>query len=210
MNSPAVRPPLEQRQVPDEIYRNVFWSVPLGLAVVNVSDPHQPRFARILSANPAALRMKDFTLADVIGKTVREVLPGVLDTVHPVNAAEAIRAGRRDAEDRFWKAIQAAPFAICIFQTVGGEIVETNARFRELFGLSADAATVRKRAADLGMWADPSERERIIADLNERREIRETSVMGRRPDGQIFQALAALEVIRYGGEDCILAIFLRI
>lgn len=239
----------DRRRVPGVIYREILWDIPLGIGVIHVEDRADLGSSRILSANPAALRMKELSPQQSIGKTLREVFPELLETKYPEVAVRVLHTGKAldlgllkgfrhpgrtyavkvfpltnscvgvlfedvsgvqalaEAQDRFAKALLASPLAMCIIRLAGGELLDANARFLDLFGFQLGDELAGKRVRELGMWRGPREYERITADLEKRREIREVPVKCRTREGGRFRALASLALIRMEGEDCILALF---
>ena len=243
-------PQFERRRPVSDVYREMVWRIPLGVAVVEVTDPLDPGAARVLAANPAALRMKDFSPRDVIGRPIREVLPQVLDRIKSDKLAQMMRDGvPRDlgyvpgvrhpertyavkvfplpensvgvvfedvtkeralvaAEDRFWKALHGAPFAMAIIRTRDAQLREANARFLDLFGFGVREEIVGRSARE-HVWSDPGGFARSLDALRREGELREEPLEARRRDGTRFRALVALEMVTFEEEDCVLALFWR-
>lgn len=66
--------------------------------------------------------------------------------------------------ERFSKAFAAAPDGMVISREADGLIHEANARFLEIFGLSREEA-LGQRSSDLGLFADPKDREQALVRL---------------------------------------------
>lgn len=127
------------------------------------------------------------------------------------DVTEDERAGQaaRESEERFAKTVQASPVAICVMTLADGRLIDVNPRFLELLGYGHRGEVVGRTAGDVGMWAGPGEREQVAADLKQRRSIREAHVLYRTLAGQASRALASLELIEVGGQECMLALFWR-
>ena len=115
----------------------------------------------------------------------------------------------RESEERFAKILRASPVAICLLTGAAGQFVEANSKFAELLGYREPSAVIGKTAAELGLWSDPGEYERLMRDLWTRRSIREATVDYRTRDGLTRRALAVLELLSIEGRDCVLVLFWR-
>lgn len=134
-------------------------------------------------------------------------LPGGFLGVEFEDVSDALRLGEGASglADAMW----ASPTGMCVIKLADGTVLDGNARFLELFGFARREELAGKQARALGIWADPAEHRRVMAELKQRQEIREVLIHGRTRDGRRFRALATLEAIRFSGDDCILALFWR-
>lgn len=69
------------------------------------------------------------------------------------------------SEDRFAKVFQTSPIGICITTFAEGRIIDVNQRYCELFGYSRNEL-IGKSSAELGIWTQPSDRQKIFDLLN--------------------------------------------
>lgn len=147
----------ERRQVPDGVYREILWRLPEGVVVLQVDDPADLGAARIISANPAALRLHDPTSSpnQVIGRTVREaVFPHLLNSEHLDIIAEVVRT--RVPQELGYLPVLGHPertYAVRVFPLPGNCV---GVEFEDVSHVQAlveaeDRVTKTLRASPLGM-----------------------------------------------------------
>jgi PAS domain S-box-containing protein len=86
-----------QRRLADErarLYEAVFNGAQIGLNVWKLEDPDDLGSFRFVISNPAAGRITGVPRDDVLGKTIAETHPAVLQTEVPRVLAEVIRSGK--------------------------------------------------------------------------------------------------------------------
>jgi len=89
---------------------------------------------------------------------------GTLTTMRDITALKKIEEALRVSEEKFSKAFHANPDFIMISRLNDGLIIEVNEGFERLSGMPAKEA-VGKKTLDFSFWADPLEREDMIAKL---------------------------------------------
>jgi diguanylate cyclase (GGDEF)-like protein/PAS domain S-box-containing protein len=87
----------------------------------------------------------------------RLVLCTFLDTSERKRAENALRA----SEEKFAKAFMHTPDAVAITDRATGRFIEVNPSFEQQFGWSS-AEAVGRTSLELGIWADPSDRQRML------------------------------------------------
>lgn len=90
-------------------------------------------------------------------KGERLVLCTFLDTSERKRAENALRA----SEEKFAKAFMHTPDAVAITDRATGRFIEVNPSFEQQFGWSS-AEAVGRTSLELGIWADPSDRQRML------------------------------------------------
>ncbi len=90
----------------------------------------------------------------------RLMLCTFLDTSERKRAENALRA----SEEKFAKAFMHTPDAISITDRVTGRFIEVNPSFEQQFGWSS-AEAVGRTSLELGVWADPNDRQRMLEAL---------------------------------------------
>lgn len=83
------------------------------------------------------------------------------DIAQRIRAEQALRL----SEEKFAKAFRAGPDAMVISTLAEGRILEVNERYVTLFGFGPRHALVGRTVADLGVWVNPADRERMLAEL---------------------------------------------
>lgn len=115
-----------------------------------------------------------------------------------------IRAGLAASEARFAKAFQANPAALAITRESDGLFVDANAQFCALVGLPRERL-LGHRALDLGLYAVPPDRERILEALRREGAVREVEWALCTASGQTREIRLAMERIQLEGESCLLS-----
>ena len=107
------------------------------------------------------------------------------------------------ASELFARAFQASPLAILITRLADGAILEVNSMFECLSGYAADEATGRT-PMDLDLWANPGDRDRWRAELEEKGSVHDVPLQFRRKDGRIVSTRLSSSVISLGSEPGII------
>src|SRR5262249_12351206 len=85
---------------------------------------------------------------------------GSMSTPSPARAREELLR----SEERFFKVFQASPVAIILRTLAEGRVIDINERYADLVGFKREEM-IGRTVHELGLWADPSEGERIIDRL---------------------------------------------
>ncbi|HEY9431733.1 MAG TPA: PAS domain S-box protein [Blastocatellia bacterium] len=116
-------------------------------------------------------------------------------------AEEAIR----ESEERFAKAFRTSPDALVISRLADGLILEANDSFVSLSGYERDEV-IGKSTIDLGIYADPADRRRMLAILEEQNYVRDAEFAMRRKSGEERLVSLSAEPLEIHGEHCWLTI----
>lgn len=76
----------------------------------------------------------------------------------------------RVSEEKFFKVFQGTPNAVSISNLESGKFVEVNQSFERLFGFSHDEL-IEKRALDVNIWKNPCDRDRLMKDHRNDRQL---------------------------------------
>ena len=123
------------------------------------------------------------------------------DITEKVQAQEKLRA----SEEKFKRAFGSSPDALTITTVAEGQYVEMNEAFERLSGHTR-AEVVGKPATQIGIWADPEDRVRILDELKKHGHVEAMETTFRRKDGTTFPAQMSAEIIEMDGVQCMLAI----
>ncbi len=115
-------------------------------------------------------------------------------------AEEALRA----SEDKFSKAFQASPDAINI-NRLDGTYLEANPAFTHMSGWTREEYLGRT-TLELGLWADPEDRERMRRLLQAEGRFSDLEAPFRMKDGSLRTGLVSGAFIQVGEETCLLTI----
>ena len=123
------------------------------------------------------------------------------EIVQRKRAEEAVRA----SEERLRLAWETTPDALSISRLEDGTYVEVNEGYTFLTGYARDEV-VGKSALDLAFWADPRDREFIVAHLRQHGNMRNFETKLRRSDGEIRSILVSAGLMMLSGDPHILAV----
>jgi len=111
----------------------------------------------------------------------------------------------RLSEEKFSKAFQSSPDAILLSRMNDGHFIEVNEGFYHLTGYTREE-TIGGSSFVLGLWANPEDRGKIIADLQGNSHVRNVPFDVRIKTGKIINCLYSGEIIKLGDELCVLSV----
>ncbi len=122
-----------------------------------------------------------------------------------VTESEDIRCALALSEAKFATAFRTGPDAVNINRLADGMYLDVNEGFTALTGYTA-ADVAGKTSADIRIWDDPADRDRLVAGLRSDGLVRNLEAVFRRKDGQCVTALMSAQIIDVDGERCILSV----
>jgi two-component system cell cycle sensor histidine kinase/response regulator CckA len=111
----------------------------------------------------------------------------------------------RESEEKFRITFESSPDAVTISRLEDGRYIYVNSAFSHLTGYSEEEA-VGKTTLDLDLYANPAERENLLAALKDKGVADGFEMQFRVKDGHVLDALLSGKIFRYGKEDCLVAI----
>ncbi|MFL6255458.1 MAG: ATP-binding protein [Pyrinomonadaceae bacterium] len=120
-------------------------------------------------------------------------------------AQEDLLRTLRGSEERFAKAFEASPLALTITSLQTGRLLEVNETFTRLSGFAREEA-VGRTTLELGLWAEPNDREAELAVVARQGRIRNVEYRFRMKDGRGLVGMLSAEQIEIGGEPCALTV----
>ncbi len=179
----------------------VFWALSiLSVALVVYMETHG-----MIRPNWEGVTDYSDVLVAAIVLSVTALLTGIIEG----NIAESFRSLRGNelalqaSEERFRKVFQSSVVAICIADLEDGRMIEANAAFWELTGLSP-AETLGRTAVDLGLWTDLNERRAFVQELKAKHSLQ--NIEYRYPATK-RDTLGFYELIQLGSQPAILSMF---
>jgi PAS domain S-box-containing protein len=110
-------------------------------------------------------------------------------------------AALRESEERFAKAFQASPDGLVISRVDDAVVLEVNDSFVALSGYARDEI-IGTSTLEIGLYADPSSRERALKILKEQHFVRDFGLTLRRKSGELRSILFSAEPMDLRGEHC--------
>jgi PAS domain S-box-containing protein len=123
------------------------------------------------------------------------------DITERTRAEDALRA----SEEKFAKAFRASPVAITLSTVQEGRFLEVNDGFLRMTGYRRDEV-IGRRGVELNLWENAAERERISAELEKQREVRDCEARIRKKNGEVADTTLSAEIVEVGGVPCLLVV----
>jgi len=114
-------------------------------------------------------------------------------------------AALRVSEERFRAAFMTGLDAGFWATLQDGTILEINQVFETLYGYTREEA-IGKRAQELGLYADPSDRARVVSEVRAKGFVRDLELKARRKGGQIMTVSFSARMVQGSGEHFLLGI----
>ena len=108
------------------------------------------------------------------------------------------------SEERFSKAFQSSPIIIIISQIKNEKLLEVNEAFEKITGYKREEA-IGKTTAELDLWVNPADRERIRQAIIVNGRIKNEELQFKDKDGKPVTCLFSAELIELDGENCAIA-----
>ena len=123
------------------------------------------------------------------------------DVTRDVQAREDLRA----SEERLKTAFKAGLDAFFISTLEEGLILDVNDEFESMYGYEREEVPGRT-SIEIGLWVDPVDRARVVAEIKEKGFVRDMLISHRRKDGRAMQVSLSIRLIWSGQNRHILGI----
>ena len=123
---------------------------------------------------------------------------------HVEALVDARTTALQQSEEKFHILFRQSPIPLALSSCADGRIVDANETFLAQTGFSR-AETIGKTTLELGLWADPRQREACMDELKKRGRIGAQSVGIRAKSGEIHDVLWSAEIIQMNGFQYVLA-----
>jgi PAS domain S-box-containing protein len=110
----------------------------------------------------------------------------------------------KQSEQRFYLAFHSSPAALIITTLDEGKVLDMNEAYCNMVGISEKGLRGYKMTS-LNLWEDPSEREKMLAELMAKGKIHNLEIHLHTGSGDVCTALASFELLKLYGEDCIIS-----
>ena len=111
----------------------------------------------------------------------------------------------RQSEEKFRLAFQTSPDTIILSRLSDSKIIDFNEGATKSTGYAPEEA-IGKTALELGLWVDPSDRERLVAGLRKDGLVKDLETKFRLKNGQIAIGSMSARVLKVGQENFILSV----
>jgi len=146
----------------------------------------------------AQARRRDGQIRDFMVNATLITLQGRTHT-HAVWIARDV-TDQNVIHEQFKAAFQLTPEFMSITRLRDARIVEVNAAFQRITGLSREQA-IGKTSAELNLWHDPQQRAEVFGLIQSQGQVLEHSVLLNARDGQVREALLSSAKFEAGGEQ---------
>ena len=160
-------------------------------------------FVRYETSHPTAaggLMSVDFSLKPVYAEDGRVI--SIVAEGRDITDRKYTEQALRESEEKFAKAFRASPDAISISEAATGRFIEVNEGYEQLSGFKRDEL-IGRTSHELGIWSNPADRDRLIAELQARGSVREMEVVARMRTGRLCTFLMSAESVQIGGRACL-------
>ena len=103
----------------------------------------------------------------------------------------------RNSREQFQRLFVESPLPTILFSTETGLITDVNRKFMELTGYTREE-TLGRNGLELGLWANLTDRARLLGPLADGREVKALEVMIRSKDGRISTMLLSAQLVDVG------------
>jgi PAS domain S-box-containing protein len=124
---------------------------------------------------------------------------------HDVTEQKRAERALRNSEEKFSKAFALSPLLLAICTIKEGRFTEVNDALVRQSGYSRDEL-IGQAVSDIGLWADPTQREALLEEISQGGCIRNREAKFRARSGQIAMLLLSMEVLEIAGETCLLTV----
>lgn len=130
---------------------------------------------------------------------------GAIQSIRDITKHKLTEEELRHSEERFSRAFRASPNPMSITSLEDGAIIDVNDVFLQAVGRTRESV-IGKKISNLGFWLNPGEREKIVADIDEKHGIRNKEIIFKTKSGELRSGLFSAEIIEIEGKKCLLAI----
>ena len=139
------------------------------------------------------------------GGEVVSILSLTRDITERKIAEESLRA----SEERFSAIFHASPTPIAITRLRDNLLTDVNEAFVQVTGFTREE-TIGRAPTEIGSWAEPRDRERLVDTLRDQRIVQDFEFQVRHKSGHLIDMILSAELIELSGEQYMLSLALDI
>jgi PAS domain S-box-containing protein len=129
----------------------------------------------------------------------------ILSVVRDISERKRTDQALQESRERFSKAFHSNPAAMAISDIESGRLIDINAKWQQILGYTREES-IGRTTAELGIWADPDQRPRLIRKLLAEGSFQEAPSEFITKTGEIRHSLWSAELIEYGGKVAVLSL----
>jgi PAS domain S-box-containing protein len=127
--------------------------------------------------------------------------PALVVVVRDISQLKATQQQLLISEEKFARAFHASPDGLVNSRVRDGQLIEINEGFSRITGHSSSQAAGRS-TLELGVWANPADRARMIEQIGLHGSVRDISASIRARNGQTRLCELSVQPIQVGDEPC--------
>ena len=131
--------------------------------------------------------------------------PAVLACCFDITDRKAEQTAQRQSEELFSRVFETSPDFIALTRLNDGVYVNVNKSFLDLFGFKRQEV-IGHSATELGVGVDPSDRDRIVEALRNKRSVQGIELKGRSKSGEMRDIQISADIIAFDNDPLLLVI----
>ncbi len=143
--------------------------------------------------------------AQPIWNNKNQKLIGIYGAVQDITERKNIEKALTSSEEKFRKAFNTSPDSVNINRFSDGTYLEISKGFEKAFGYKRDEV-IGKSSLELNIWKNPSDRNKLIKELNENEFVENLEIEYVLKNGEILNGLVSAGIIEVNNEKAILSI----
>ncbi|RMF08058.1 MAG: PAS domain-containing sensor histidine kinase [Alphaproteobacteria bacterium] len=131
--------------------------------------------------------------------------PAVLAACFDITDKKKAEEARRHSEELFTRVFECSPDFMTLSRLSDSVFLNVNQSYLSTFGYTREEV-IGKSAVDLGNWATPAERQRLVNAVLTNAVVQNLEARLRTKSGRIFSALMSAEILEIDGEEILLVV----
>lgn len=190
-----------ERAYPDPEYRNEMRTA------WQAESERVARTGGVFTPTEAVVRCADGTdkILLISAAALGDEAGGILVSMYDVTESRRAQHELAMSEERFATAFRASPDAVNMNRLSDGRYLEINEGFTAITGYTTDDVA-GKSSLDLGIWADPADREKLVEGLTAHGAVHNLEARFVCKDGRDITGLMSAHLVELDGEPCVLSV----
>ncbi len=130
---------------------------------------------------------------------------GAIESIRDINERKLAEIALRESEERFSRFFRVSPVGTSISRMSDCQFVDANDAFLGFSGFTR-VEVIGQSSLDLGIWANPEDRPKMIKTLEEQGRVQDFETQFRRKSGEMRDVLISAAVIEMAGQQYMLGL----